>query len=292
MKSIKWKPTLQDSSKCQLCHGLQKSYGNSSPEDLVLISAFGDVSKSLMFIRSLRSTGSQATIVVINNQSTDVYTAQQLENCGVEYFKMKQAKHFSSASPHSLRYIGYQQFIKSTNRKYSRVLHADAFDIFFQSDPFTSQIDTDSLYFIMEDILIKNSTWNSGWLKRAYDANTSAQLGDFTVSCSGTLIGGFQQFKVYLDTLLSHAPFWTNGRHSLDQAYHNYLLHTGVFAEKGIKVKQFGCNSPFLTMHYCSRNKEHLRGRIVVCPDGYTVPSVVHQYNLFPHVGELLMKKC
>ena len=291
-KSIQRTPKIQNFSQCSLCPKLQTYYGNSSPEDLVLIGAFGDVSKSFPFIRSLRSVGCKARIVLVNNETTDQYTLKQLESCGVEYFKMKSPKNSSSFYPHSLRYIGYSQYIKSANMKYKRVLHADAFDVFFQSDPFTKNIEQNRLYFIMEDILIGNSTWNSGWLKRAYNESISKQLENFTVSCSGTIIGGYSQFQIYLNTLLGHAPFWANGRHSLDQAYHNYLLHTGKFADNGVNVSTFGCNSPFLTMHYCSRDKNSIRGGEVVCPDQYTVPSVVHQYNLFPQVGKLLLKKC
>jgi hypothetical protein len=101
------------------------------------------------------------------------------------------------------------------------------------------------------------------------------------VSCSGTLIGGAKQFRISLDTLLGHEPFWLNGRPALDQAYHNFLLHTGVFERNGVKAEFLDCNSHVLTMHYCSRGKKEVDGDRVVSPNRNVVPAVVHQYPLF-----------
>jgi hypothetical protein len=84
--------------------------------------------------------------------------------------------------------------------------------------------------------------------------------GNFTVSCSGTVIGGSWQFLIYLERLLGHEPFWQNGKHWLDQTYHNFLLHMGEFKNRGIKKQFLDCNSQFLTMHYCSRGKKDTLG--------------------------------
>ncbi|KAH0788900.1 hypothetical protein GPJ56_007195 [Histomonas meleagridis] len=195
-------------------------------------------------------------------------------------------------SSHSLRYIAYNQFLSQTPFQFNRVLHTDSFDVFFQADPFTPDIDPNYLYFVMEQPLIMNSTWNSGWLVRAYNESVSKSLGKYLVSCSGTLIGGMNQFQIYLKTLLGHKPFWLNGRHSLDQAYHNYLLHTKAFENNGIHPKYLGCNSTFLTMHYCSRGKFKIQNDRFLGPDGTTIPSVVHQYNRYGGGPQLINRLC
>ncbi|OHT01134.1 hypothetical protein TRFO_01732 [Tritrichomonas foetus] len=268
--------------ECSLCANLPASYGNSSPKDLIITGVFGGEKKLNMFVKSLRSTGSQARVVVISNTSFAEDFIKDYLACNVEFFIMKSTKKTHSMYPHSLRYVGYQQFFQQTTEKFDRVLHADSFDVFFQKDPFNEEISKDKLYFVLEDIKIENSSWNSGWLIRAYNESVSQSLGENIVSCSGTVIGGYNQFLIYLNTLLEHPPFWANGRHSLDQAYHNFLLHTGVFEKKGINAAYFGCNSHILTMHYCSRHgKEVLKNNRIYTPNGKILPAIVHQYPLF-----------
>ena len=186
----------------------------------------------------------------------------------------------------------FKYFDQLGNQTFDRVLHADSFDVFFQKDPFTKEIKKDRLYFTMEDILIQNSTWNSGWLKRAYNESTAIALGKYNVSCSGTLIGGYSQFLNYLKVLLNHPPFWANGRHSLDQAYHNYLLHTSTFKAAGIKEEFMGCNSPIITMHYCGRIKQVVKNGRIYTPNGRIIPAIVHQYPLFQSMTNAIKKMC
>jgi hypothetical protein len=176
--------------------------------------------------------------------------------------------------PHSLRCIGYRQYLSSTDRTFDRIFHTDAFDVFFQSYPFTHSIRRHRLDFILERPTIANSEWNTEWLIRAYNESVSRPLANFTVSCSGTVIDGTAQFRIYLDTLLGHDPFWQNGRHSLDQAYHNFLLHTGELERVGVRPKFLGCSSQILTMHYCSRGTNNTKnGRAISPTDSSCRPS-------------------
>lgn len=286
-------PVILDLSKCKICSDVKNAYGNSQPEDLILLGVFGDISRVFTFVKSLRAVGSLAHVVIISNTTFNEHVRKSLGYCGVEFFTMKSPPNTSRHYPHSLRYIGYMQYLKSTSRTFNRIFHSDAFDVFFQSDPFSEQISPDYLYFVMEDVKIRDSSWNVGWMKRAYNQSIAEAYGSDIVSCSGTIIGGAQQFKIYLKTLLDHKPFWMNGRHSLDQAYHNYLLHSGEFERNGIKRKEFGCNSPFLTLHYCSRWGKYVeKSDGIYCPDGLTKPAVIHQYNINQEAGEYISNHC
>ena len=83
----------------------------------------------------------------------------------------------------------------------------------------------------MEDRKIKNCPFNSRWIRQSYNESVLRALENFTISCSGTIIGGYDQFMRYLVTMITHEPFLANGGTRLDpdQAYQNYLLHTGAF---------------------------------------------------------------
>ena len=281
-----------DFSRCKPCKNLHRSHGNSSPDDLIICGVFGNELRAAPFLQTLRAVGCKASVVFVTNRTVPRHIVDQFRDCGARFFEMKTSSATDHFYPHSLRYIGYKEFLDAASRKYNRVFHADAYDVFFQRDPFNEEIRSDRLYFTLEDVLIQNSTWNSGWLVRAYNESVSKELGNFTVSCSGTVIGGYEQFMRYLVTMLNHMPFWKNGRHSLDQAYHNYLLHTGAFERAGVHPEFLGCNSQILTMHYCSRNRIHTSDGVVVGPDGKTVPAVVHQYNLFRGAGKVLGHLC
>lgn len=289
----KEKDEADNKNKCQICRNLPKAYGNSSPKDLVITGVFGKEKKFKKFIHSLRATGCQAKVVVVSNVSLKKQYQEMYKKCDVDFFVMKSPPETMTMYPHSLRYVGYQQYFDSIkNTKFNRVLHADSFDVFFQKDPFTDEILNDRLYFTMEDILIQNSSWNSGWLTRAYNESVANSLANYNVSCSGTLIGGYSQFIKYLEVLLHHQPFWLNGRHSLDQAYHNYLLHTSAFKKAGIKEEFMGCNSPIITLHYCGRIKQVVKNGRIYSPNGLVVPAIVHQYPLFQSMTNAISKMC
>lgn len=284
--------SLGGKSMCPPCTGLRDKWGNSTQDDLIIAGIFGGGSRVMPFLRTLRSVGSRASVVLLTNLTKDDKSIESFNDCDAELFHVEVNESMMGLYPHSLRYIGAHQYLTTTTRKFNRIFHTDSFDVFFQKDPFTSDIKKDYLYFVLEEPLIKDSTWNTGWMERAYGKEVAAQMGNYTVSCSGTVIGGADQFRIYLDTLLGHQPFWNNGRHSLDQAYHNYLLHTGTFERNGIHPKYLGCNSSILTMHYCSRHKERIKYGRVFSPDGLTMPSVVHQYNLFSASSKLLKDLC
>jgi len=281
-----------DWAACAPCAGLRARHGNSAESDVILAGVFGGEKRVRPFLRTLRASGSLASVVFVTDRTVPESIAAEYAGCGARFFPMRSSPETDYFYPHSLRYVGYRQFLDSERHAFLPVFHADSDDIFFQSDPFTAGVARDELYFAMEDVTINKSDWNSGWLVRAYNESVSEALGAFTVSCSGTVIGGYDQFVRYLDTMLAHPSFWANGRHSLDQAYHNYLLHTGEFERNGVRPVLRGCNSDVLTMHYCSRGQRHSRDGRIVGPDGTTVPAVVHQYNLFAKGGQVLTRMC
>jgi hypothetical protein len=285
-------PSTSPFPDCEPCANLEPSHGDSSPKDLVIAAVFGGEERVSRFIRTLRSSGCQASVVFITNRSVQPSIASDYRKCGAEFFLMNTSVATDHFYPHSLRYIGYRQYLSATDRVFDRIFHTDSFDVFFQSDPFTHSIRREKLYFVLERPTIRDSEWNTGWLIRAYNESISKALANFTVSCSGTVLGGADQFRIYLDTLLGHEPFWQNGRHSLDQAYHNFLLHTGEFERAGIRPEFLGCDSQILTMHYCSRGMKDTKDGKVISPNGSIMPAVVHQYNLFKGASRVLGKIC
>jgi hypothetical protein len=277
---------------CHPCSNLYSAHGDSSPDDLILSGLFGGEDRVMPFLRSLRSVGSQASVVFITNRTVPPAIAEEHDGCGATFFVMETSQKAKGFDPNVLRFMGYRQYLAKSKRSFNRVFHTDSSATFFQSDPFTTAIRRDRLYFVLEGVTIENSQWNRGWVMRAYNESVLKRISNFTVSCSGTVLGGREQFLKYLDTMLGHKPFWSNGQLQLDQAYHNFLLYTGEFARNRIKPEFLGCNSQFLTMHYCSRGKKVVSGDRVISPDGEATPAVVHQYNMFHEAADLLQNLC
>lgn len=282
-------------TKCMPCRLIPPKYGNSTPNDLVISGAFGQVRNALKFLRSLRTVGCMASVVFVTNGNVPESTLQEFRDCGAQFFTITHlSRRLRKFSPHCLRFFGYKDYLDHAGKQFDRILHSDSFDVFFQSDPFTDNIRNDRLYFTMEDRKIKNCPFNSRWIRQSYNESVLRALGNFTISCSGTIIGGYDQFMRYLVTMITHEPFLANGGTRLDpdQAYHNYLLHTGAFERAGVRAEYMGCNSPVLSMHYCSRHHNRIYQNRVRGPDGTTVPALVHQYNRYRDAITLVDRLC
>lgn len=297
-----WEPSIATVSirvrrfpKCMPCRLIPPKHGNSTPNDLIISGAFGQVKNALKFLRTLREVDCMASVVFVTNRNIPESTLQEFRDCGAEFFTIRNVPaRIRNFSPHCLRFFGYKEYLDRTDKKFDRILHSDAFDVFFQSDPFTADIRNDRLYFTMEDRKIKDCPFNTRWIRQSYNESVLRALENFTISCSGTVIGGYDQFMRYLVTMITHKPFLANGGTRLDpdQAYQNYLLHTGAFERAGVRAEYLGCNSAIISMHYCSSNRKRVFQNNVRGPDGRTVPALVHQYNRYGDVISLVDRLC
>jgi hypothetical protein len=179
------------------------------------------------------------------------------------------------------RYYYYYEWLREHIAEVDRVLHSDTFDVIFQSDPFVPSLNSSKLYFTFEPVTIGESRWTARWITECYSHKFLEAHGAQPTSCSGVTAGGAKPFLTYLGVLLNQDSWRNCFGHSLDQAHHNYLLHTGEFARAGLEIEAFDCNSRFLTMHFCCKRAKCRwdPSGIIFGNNSREPPLLVHQYN-------------
>lgn len=203
--------------------------------------------------------------------------------CAVEPILIPKGSSIVESVPYMSRYYYYHQWLSKHVNEVDRVLHSDTFDVLFQSDPFITEMSRDKLYFTFEPVKLKDSVYTVGWMEQCYGKEKIHKYDDRYVSCSGVTGGGAFPFLKYLEIMLSN-PVWTSCYGDrFDQAHHNYQLYAGDFRKAGIEIVEFGCQSPFITMHFCCKHSQCSlnSSNILTGPNSKEPPIILHQYNRF-----------
>ena len=150
-----------DFSNCKLCDFSPVNSPNSTSRDAIftMLTKFGAGSERL--IRSLRTTGSQATIVIFTPYG--VTLPKWVFDCGVVQVKSSPFTTRIKRSPYKMRWEWYYEYLSENLHKYDRIFHTDAFDAFFFGDPFAFATDHSGLYFQMEDKALRDCPYNKMW---------------------------------------------------------------------------------------------------------------------------------
>jgi hypothetical protein len=273
----------QRTGHCPLCNFSPLHDPTSTRRDAILAASLGELKRVEYFLRTLRTTGTRARIILFLDNATTATPQWRrfFKACEIEPVFIEHLNPVIHSAPKLSRYYFYQQWLRKHIDEVDRVIHTDTFDVIFQSDPFIPKFNASKLYFTIEPVVLRGSHWTMEWMEQCYGRNAVKPYLDRPVSCSGVTAGGARPFLKYLDALLSN-PVWTSCfGHSLDQAHHNYLWYTGKFEEIGLEIEGLDCNSEFLTMHFCCK-----RGKCTWRDDGYVIgnntnvePVLVHQYN-------------
>ena len=277
---------------CPLCGFRPLRVVTSTRRDVVLAAALTEMKRVEYFLRTLRTTGSQARVVLfLDSAAKDERWLKFFRACDIEPVFVGEQDRVVLSEPKLGRYYFYQQWLREHIGEVDRVIHTDTFDVMFQGDPFFADMNASKLYFTQEPVKLAHSLWTSQWVEQCYGASTIKEYGSRPVSCSGVTAGGAKPFLKYLDVLLG-SPNWTSCfGHSLDQAHHNYLWYTGAFAAQGIEIETMGCDSLYLTMHFCCK-KGRCNFDEYVSFKNATAPVLVHQYNRWKNLTKHMAEIC
>jgi hypothetical protein len=195
--------------------------------------------------------------------------------------------------PHMIRFEYERDWLHSHISTTSRVLHTDAFDVFFQGDPFSVHLSDDRLTFVVEPHCIRSCGWNLAWVKRCYGQKGMNELGHKFIICSGSIGGSASDYLKFLDLLTSQQEWQTCWGPSLDQPIVNHLMWNGDIDRAGIKYGLTGCDGGFFTMQWCvSEAKVLLNEHNQVVSLGGIVPSYLHQYDRNAPFARALFTAC
>lgn len=279
-----------------VCNFTRNLYRGSTKRDALLLSVDKFHPGLELAVRSLRSTGSQCRIIILAARQIQItpYIKRLFKELDVEIYDNCINKNPSrNYVPHMLRYEFELQWIEQNIDKLDRVFHADAFDVYFQKDPFGPEIYKDKLMFVLEPHAFRSCGWNLAWMKRCYGDDVTQRFRDKYIICSGSIIGGAKPYLSFLKLMINTQEWETCWEPSLDQPIVNFLVYDKVLDENNIKYDITGCNGNFLTMQWClikdtipmNQNKQ------VTSMVG-TVPAFLHQYNRNKPLETQLRQRC
>lgn len=273
---------VPDFSECEFCNftgTIGKYKPNSDYNDTVVVTGFGKRDSEIeFFVRTLRSTGSKARIVMFTSQDEhSPRLAEILKKCQVVVVDIPDFKNFHFLLKRKTRFPLIFDMLNTYPEYFDRIMYNDLFDTFFQGDPFTEEISKDTVTAGTEKGNMFNrwvyvrarklAGWK--WTKHRYEASIN----------SGFFVGSAAHMKAICE--LEIAVYGPNFKvRSSDQVILNYLYYTGQFRYLGIEWNL--SSSP--VSHYPSIAADvtgydnPALGRIIHRKTG-TRPLLIHQYN-------------
>ena len=156
--------TTADYSNCSLCSqfkptNTQKS--NSLRDLLITIAYNSNLDGIYSMVRSLRSTGSNAKVVIMHNEKTNKMVNNELKNslknCGVHFINLGNPSVLSYYQKFGMLY----DFLKIYKHSFDRVIYLNENSVLFQDNPFEA-IDFTKLNLPQSKSLIKNIQYING----------------------------------------------------------------------------------------------------------------------------------
>jgi hypothetical protein len=214
-----------------------------------------------------------------------VLGVEAIRNCGA-------LPHQHRLVPHMTRFHHEYNWLTAHASEVDRVLHSDAYDIYFQSDPFADVIRFDSLGFVVEPHFIRGCGWNLNWFQQCFGMIAEGFKDNFII-CSGSIGGSAEYYRTLVGLMLNLSQWETCYHESKDQPILNYLVWSGAVKRAGIKYRFTGCDAGMMTLQWCVVNKVvrfNDKGQIV--SPSNVVPAYLHQYPRLDGLREYLFKSC
>ena len=268
----------------------------SSRRDVLLLSADSFSPGLELAIKSLRSTGSQCRIVILSSKTIrfPLKTKLLFDQLDVEVFDNCTNTNASRTYvPHMLRYEFEREWIQQRINFLDRIFHADAFDVYFQKDPFTNSLAQGGIKFVVEPHFFRSCGWNLNWFKTCYGEEKLNRVLNKFIVCSGSIIGDAKAYLKLLDLMIESQEWKTCWNPSFDQPILNYLIWENKLIEKDIEYDFTACNGGFLTYQWCILDYEtRINERQEIITMINTTPSFVHQYNRNKELTDIIFYKC
>ena len=227
---------------CPLCDYEPNNVNpNSTPRDVVLSYASGRVSNVALFVRTLRTSKSKCSIVllfdkrIINSLSSD--EKKMLSKCGVQIIQFDPLNN-PGVYPKSYAFQLFESFIRHNVHKINRIIICDLFDFLFQGDPFHQQLPKNEVHIVDEGEKLGGTgeapVTNRKWILK-FDPHykiTSDDL-EFYYYCSGYMEATANLMVQFLNVYLSVVPM---SRMAYDQGGFNYIYIAGLLKKYSVPV--------------------------------------------------------
>lgn len=286
--------------KCPLCNFKQfNKLNNSNPRDFIFCFAFGTTKNILPFIRSLRTTGSKASVAIFLDDkaynSINQATFLTAKDCGMQFYNLGNLGILKKPEIMSLPYFLSYYIIHQNFRNIDRLIIMDLFDSAFQADPFTTYLNQSFLHLSPEFKKLKSSRINRKWIVLAgMLSHFPSAWKNNEVICAGYLGGTVSNmFRFICEFVKCKGIVEGWKKNNIDQGTFNYLYLSGDLKNAGIPAKVYERNDTVQHFSYGLpkypldefpnvRNKRS---------EFYPVP-IVHHYYRSKYFIKTLTTKC
>jgi len=251
------------------------------------------------FIKSLRSSGCAADLVIFISDKVSKTTKRMLKKKGavlitynsqypfIESCKGDFENMVSTVTINNYRFIFYLRYLVENGKDYQNVMLTDIRDVIFQRNPFGEDL-KDNICFFLEDPVqtFSYSELNYKWLTDATDACTASKYVNDTVSCAGVTIGSVNRVIDYLNYIKGKLDFRAELPWGLDQGIHNSY----VYNIKPVGMVLYKNEQPFVyNMGAYQPYKLNSKNEVVNKEDQSY--QIIHQYDRFGELLELMKSK-
>jgi hypothetical protein len=266
----------------------------SSRRDVIFLYGTALTSGVALALRSLNATGCRARVVFFMSPTVRLTdeTSTFLSGLNVETVSDCGPRDSQrSVVPHMTRFHHEYEWLTAHQGEVDRVLHSDAYDIFFQSDPFVDAISPAYLMFVVEPHFIRHCGWNLHWFEDCFGENLEHFKNSFII-CSGSIAGNAVFYQKLVELMLNTPQWKSCYSSSKDQPILNWLVWSGKVKEAGIKYRFVGCDGGLMTIQWCVLNQEvkYNENGDILSPL-HTVPAYLHQYTRLDGLQRYLMKR-
>jgi hypothetical protein len=262
----------------------------SNRRDLLVTCLIGRHVNALINLMSIRSTGCQARILIMTEKGHQ-FDSVFLEMASVLEVEFAYFVFSPALLTDSQRSEWLLEWLSVRVHDFDRIFFFDAYDVFFQSDPFEHLVEPGLMTFVGEGVLLRDQVGNFGAVKDLFGPDVAAAMARYPVLCSGTVAGDPVTFVRYLRVLMRNGTLW---RSTFDQTQLNYWAWMGGFEAAGVRFRVEHCNGTINSMYYCPRSKVFfLRDLFDVSENPEFVNNaVMHHYKGWPSIVRNYYKRC
>lgn len=303
-------------NKCKICSFHPKktrSKPNSSNRDAILTIGMGKLVNLLLFVKTLRTTGSKCRFILFLDDSAmnryDKNFYSSVKNCGVEFVNFHRLKIHQDIA--CLRFQIYSDFLIINRYLFNRIYLCDLFDTVIQHDPFTTDFG-DSLYLCDEGFKIREDSINTYWVSKClsdmknnsddeefnFNLTIKNRILNSSVLNSGLVAGSINNMIEYCLVMSKMINITTLQLNAIyDQGFHNLIVHSGYLKKRvnyvieKVDSELFASIGVYIThTNYIEHNDELIDfGNIKLFE---LFPGIVHQFDRSRKIKKSLLKYC
>ncbi|EAY04576.1 hypothetical protein TVAG_233120 [Trichomonas vaginalis G3] len=279
---------------CDLIHRPTKV--NSTSRDFIIVAMINCSNNLQGFLRSLRSTGSRAMVVLFCDElamkQLSDFHKDLIQKCGAILINIGKMPTKFLKKPFENRHPLFYTFLYKYRKLIDRVIMVDLLDVYFQEDPFTPDFNSSTFAATTEMVKFSTCPINTEWISVADPNYDPYFYADKTPLCFGMVYGCITCFLKFYDIIFKQKP-WKNFQIStIDQGYLNYYFYKGIFSRNGLFVAGSKAGDKIISTRGGNVSSKVGPYGEMLMEGSDNVPAILHHYNRHCKLWQDIHRKC